>query len=93
MRIINYHFDQAELEVAAQYLYSKSCQSNAMELAIGYLSLWGMNYPVVDIYLQDDGDFTACYRHAALEPEQAVKPAYVIGAVFDHQTKKYGFHS
>jgi hypothetical protein len=26
-------------------------------------------------------------------PEQSEQPAYVIGAVFNKQTKKYGFHS
>lgn len=96
MRTINLHFTQEQLEAIANYLYVKGCEKHSLDNAIGYLSLWGLNYPVVDIYLRGplDGEFMACYRTATLvEGADNVKPAYVIGAIFDQHTKKYGFHS
>ena len=93
MRTVNIHATQVELETVAKYLYAAGCESRAMEDAIGYLSLWGLNYPVVDIYLQGplDGEFTAVYRKRPHEPGD--NPEYVIGAVFNKDSRKYGFHS
>lgn len=66
--------------------------TNAVEIAIGYLSSWGLSYPFVDIYINvRDTEFTACYRKRAFE--EGDSPAYVIGAVFNKQSKKFGFHS
>lgn len=61
MRTVNIHATEQELQVVAKYLYAAGCESRAMEDAIGYLSLRGLNYPVVDIYLRGplDGEFTA----------------------------------
>lgn len=94
MRTVNLHFTYAELEASADYLNKHGAVNNALEEVIGHLSLWNLNYPVVDIYLRGpkDGEFTACYRNKTLE-EVCCKPAYVIGAIFDLYTKKYGFHS
>lgn len=89
MRQVNFKFEQEDLEEASKILYAAGCDNNAIEIAIGYLSTWGLNYPFVDIYLNvKDAEFTACYRK-----ELADSPAYVIGAVFNKQSKKYGFHS
>jgi hypothetical protein len=55
------------------------------EQALGYLSTWNLNYPIVNIYLDGNTDMVAVYKRADLET------GYVIGAVWheDH----YGFHS
>jgi hypothetical protein len=92
MRQVNLNFDQAELEEVSKTLYANGCDNNAVEIAIGYLSTWGFSYPFVDIYINvRDTEFTACYRKES--SEQREQPAYVIGAVFNKQSKKYGFHS
>ena len=89
MRKVNLNFEQQDLEEVSKTLYAAGCINNAIEIAIGYLSTWGLNYSFVDIYLNvKEAEFTACYRK-----ELADSPAYVIGAVFDKQSKKYGFHS
>ena len=53
--------------------------------AIGYLSMWNMTYPSVDIYNDGDTDMVAVYK------DVLGVSGYVIGAVWheDH----YGFHS
>ena len=89
MRQVNLNFEQKELEEVSKILYAAGCDNNAIEIAIGYLSTWGLNYPFVDIYLSvKEAEFTACYHK-----ELTDSPAYVIGAVFNKQSKKYGFHS
>lgn len=90
MRQVNLNFDQADLEAAAMVLYPLGCEPSAVEIALGYLASWGLSYPFVDIYISDSksAEFTACYRKATKD-----SPAFVMGAVFDKQTKKYGFHS
>lgn len=92
MRQVNLNFEQKELEEVSKILYAAGCDNNAIEIAIGYLSTWGLNYPFVDIYINvKDTEFTACYRKKAFE--QGDSPAYVIGAIFNKQSKKFGFHS
>ena len=92
MRQVNLNFEQKELEEVSKILYAAGCDNNAVEIAIGYLSTWGLSYPFVDIYINvKDTEFTACYRKRAFE--QGDSPAYVIGAVFNKQSKKFGFHS
>ena len=92
MRQVNLNFEQEDFEALARVLYALGCEDNALEKAIGYLSTWGLNYPFVDIYINvKDTEFTACYRKRAFE--QGDSPAYVIGAVFNKQSKKFGFHS
>ncbi len=92
MRKVNLNFDQEYLEELSKLIYAAGAESNVVEIAIGYLSTWGFNYPFVDIYINvKDTEFTACYRNKAFE--QGDSPAYVIGAVFNKQSKKFGFHS
>ena len=92
MRQVNLNFKQEDLEALAKILYALGCEDNALEKAIGYLSTWGYAYSFVDIYINvKDTEFTACYRKRAFE--QGDSPAYVIGAVFNKQSKKFGFHS
>ena len=89
MRQVNLNFEQKELEEVSKILCAAGCDNNAVEIAIGYLSTWGLNYPFVDIYLSvKEAEFTACYHK-----ELTDSPAYVTGAVFNKQSKKYGFHS
>ena len=91
MRQVKIHLTQEEFEDLSKGLYARGCNANALEEAIGYLTLWGLNYPVVDIYLRDakDGELMAVYNHA----QAGAMPAYVMGAVFNKTTKKYSFHS
>ena len=92
MRQVNLNFNQDELEAVAKELYLLGCEAKALEIVIGYLSTWGLSYPFVDIYINvKDTEFTACYRKKAFE--QGDSPAYVIAAVFNKQSKKFGFHS
>lgn len=89
MRKVNLNFDQEYLEELSKLIYAAGAESNVVEIAIGYLSTWGFNYPFVDIYINvKDIEFTACYRKTAED-----SPAYVIGAVYNKQSKKFGFHS
>ena len=92
MRQVNLNFEQDDFEALARVLYAAGCDNNAVEIAIGYLSTWGFGYSFVDIYINvKDAEFTACYRKKAFE--QGDSPAYVIGAVFNKLSKKFGFHS
>lgn len=95
MRTSNYQFDQDDLDSVAISLSSKGVDKpmQMMQAAFGYLTTWGMNYPIVDIYLRSkaDGEFMAVFRHRPYQDGDS--PGYVIGAVFDSHTKKYGFHS
>lgn len=62
-----------------------------LHAAIGYLSLWNLGYPHVNIYPADDTDLIAVYY---LQTDSgAFERAYTIGAVFNSATGKYGFHS
>lgn len=90
MRQINFKFEQEDLEAQAKILYGLGAENTSVEIAIGYLSIWGCSYPFVDIFISNnkEAEFTACYRK-----EEGGSPAYVIGAVFNKQSKKYGFHS
>ena len=89
MRQVNLNFEQDAFEALARVLYALGCEDNALEKAIGYLSTWGYAYPFVDIYLNvKEAEFTACYRKQ-IEGEAS----FVMGAVFNKQSKKYGFHS
>lgn len=93
MRQVNLNFEQDDFEALARVLYALGCEDNALEKAIGYLSTWGYAYPFVDIYITNhkDAEFTACYRAKA--NKEGDTPAFVLGAIFNKQSKKYGFHS
>ena len=91
MRTVNIHLTQEEFEKLAQDLYKKGCKANALEEAIGYFTLWGLNFPFVDIYLRDpkDQELMAVYKRT----NEDNAAAYVMGAVFNPVSKKYSFHS
>jgi hypothetical protein len=90
MRQVNLNFEQDDFETLARVLYALGCEDNALEKAIGYLSTWGYAYPFVDIYITNhkEAEFTACYR-----TKVGVSPTFVLGAVFNKQSKKFEFHS
>ena len=89
MRQVNLVFDPADLEQVNSMLHAEGCNNNVVELAIGYLSTWNFNYPIVDIHLNTkNAELTAVYLKGA-----GYIPTYVIGAVFDKKLKTYGFHS
>ena len=89
MRVVNLNFEQKDLEELSEVLYVEGCSAYAIEIAIGYLSTWNLNYPFVDIIISaKNGEFTACYQK-----ELDGSTHYLIGAVFNKQTKKFGFHS
>lgn len=81
-RTIEIRIDVPDL-VALQNLVGYEAFSNA----IGYLSLWNLNFPRAYIYLADkkDGELQACFER----PEGGI--GYVIGAIF--REGKYEFHS
>ena len=92
MRQVNLNFEQEDVEAAAKILSAAGAESNIVATALGYLSIWGFNYPFVDIYLSvKEAEFTACFRKEAFK--QGDQPAYVIAAVFNKQSKKFCFHS
>lgn len=90
MRTININFDQEEFEILAKVIYALGCEQHSIEKMIGYLSTWGFSYPFVDIYLTNpkEAELTACYRK-----EAKGSPMFVLGAIFNKQSKKYEFHS
>ena len=90
MRVVNFQFEQEEFTKLAQNLYVLGSRDKALEEAIGYLSIWGLNYSIVHIYIRDikDGELLAVYTTPELE-----NAGFVMGAVFDKTTKKYSFHS
>ena len=55
-----------------------------------FYNIFYLFYPFVDIFISNnkEAEFLACYRK-----EEGGSPAYVIGAVFNKQSKKFGFHS
>ena len=56
--------------------------------AVGYLSTWNMTFPEVKLYYNaKDVEITASYYTATGEL------GYCIGAVFNDDTKQFGFHS
>ncbi len=56
--------------------------------AVGYLSTWNMSFPEVKLFYNvRDMEITASYYTAAGEL------GYCIGAVFNTDTKQFGFHS
>jgi len=56
--------------------------------AVGYLSTWNMTFPEVKLFYNvRDMEITASYYTAAGEL------GYCIGAVFNTDTKQFGFHS
>ena len=56
--------------------------------AVGYLSTWNMAYPHVKLYYNPkEMEITASYYNEAGEL------GYCIGAVFNDDSKQFGFHS
>jgi len=56
--------------------------------AVGYLSTWNMTFPQVVLYYNArDLEITASYYNEAGEL------GYCIGAVFNDDSKQFGFHS
>lgn len=91
MRQVKIHLTQEEFENLSKGLYARGCNANALEEAIGYLTLWGLNFPFVDVYLRDakDGELMAVYKRT----DEDNIAAYVMGAVFNDTAHKYNFHS
>lgn len=55
--------------------------------AIGYLSTWNMTFPHLTIFKDGKTDLVAAYR------KEDGTQGYVIGAVWNATTGKFGFHS
>lgn len=56
--------------------------------AVGYLSTWNMTFPEVRLYYNArEREITASYY------TEAGDLGYCIGAVFNSDTQKFGFHS
>jgi hypothetical protein len=76
-----------KLDISKDMLMDMAAQTDYIQLmdAIGYLSTWNMDYPVVDIFADGDTDLVAIYC------DEYGKRQYVIGAVWhdDH----FGYHS
>lgn len=76
-----------KLDISKDMLMDMAAQTDYIQLmdAIGYLSTWNMDYPVVDIFADGDTDLVAIYCDDYGERQ------YVIGAVWhgDH----FGYHS
>ena len=88
MRVINLNFEQKDLEELSKALYVEGCDAYAIEIAIGYLSSWNLNYPFVTIFISDkDIGLTAYYKEKMDENWK-----YVIRAVFNKEIKRFGFY-
>lgn len=66
--------------------------------ALNYLTTWAFTaYQYVDIYVQLDGEMTACYYRNRKALDDGERPGYVIGAIFhepeDDEPAWYSFHS
>lgn len=64
--------------------------------AIGYLLTWSfIAYPLVRLYIVDDGEKSGQPEILAhyYEAEDPIHSRYTIGAVWDRQEKRFGFHS
>lgn len=65
----------------------ESLDNREYRAAIGYLSTWNLSYEKVTIYARDELDMVAVYRSNVTDKQ------YVIGAVWNQETKRYSFHS
>jgi hypothetical protein len=63
-----------------------------LEAAIGYLSTWGLTHPYVNIYLRSKADEPPELL-AVYTDEEGGQAKFVIGAVWDTDNKRFGFHS
>lgn len=86
MRNVNMNFADDSLE-AMQNL----CTPQEVDKAIAYLSTWAMtSYPFVTISIHGDSELVGVYRR---DNTILGRPDYVIGAVFNEDSAKFGFHS
>ncbi|WP_454735397.1 hypothetical protein [Cupriavidus necator] len=85
MRTINIHLDATE--VSTRRRLPATSDAYSFDGAIAYLSLWNMNFQVVDIYSDGDRDMTAYYRR------DGGSTGYVIGAIWRESEGRYSFHS
>ena len=59
-----------------------------LQAAVGYLSRWNLNFPIVKIYMDSrDQGMEAAYFNADRTQR------YVIGAVWHEDEQRYSFHS
>lgn len=84
-RTVNHNYTADALDA----LRAQCLDETQINNAFGYLSLWNLTYPVVDLLIlggTNEMEILACYRH-----EAGGSVAYAIGAVWhgDH----FGFHS
>lgn len=88
-RIINLNINAVEMTQIAE---ATGCAQ--FWQALGYLVQWNQTFGVVDLFAIDPGgqhgapELQAVYRKAHGEPI-----GYVIGAVWNPDSKQFGFHS
>lgn len=62
--------------------------------ALAYLTTWGLlGYQYVDIFVDREGDMTACYYRNKKAADDGERPGFVMGGVFSQHDKTYSFHS
>lgn len=89
-RTINLHLedeDYVRIGMPSPPSYSSVPGLAKLYAAIGYLSSWNLNYPVVNIYTDGTYDLIAVYL------KEDGERGYAIGAVWNELESRYGFHS
>lgn len=78
------------IEPATMERLMETATAAEMYRAIGYLSQWGLQYPVCNITVADveSPELVATYHRAG---ESDARPAYVLAAVWNGSA--FGFHS
>ena len=87
-RTINLNLNAVDISAFREHGYDRNRPDNPNEfdLAIAYLSLWNMTFPVVKIY-RDGPDFNLVAHYDREDGTHG----YTIGAVW--HDGRYGFHS
>ena len=84
-RTIHYNFNAVDLATLKDH-----CGTDALFDALGYLTQWNFTFSHVYISIRGDDELVACYYTSKDTRE---RPGYVIGAIFNEDTKKFSFHS
>ena len=71
-----------------------SISADKLQSAVGYLSMWNMNYPHVRIVFDvKHKELIASYWATVPESVPGTRPGYVIGAIWHEDTQHFSFHS
>ena len=71
-----------------------SIPADKLHAAVGYLSMWNLDYPHVRIVFDvKNEELIASYWAAVPESVPGTRPGYVIGGIWHEDTQHFSFHS